>query len=191
MQDIIVILISSILVNNIVLTEFLGLSSLVKSASKIGLIIGLALATTLIITLATLANFAVDKIILQPLDIEYMRTLAFVVATGAVIPVAKILSSMTSKAMTNALTLFMPLIFFNSAVLGTSLLIINKNNSFVEAIFSSISVAIGFSLVLITFNLLREKVSLADVPKPFKGVAIGLVTAGLMSLGLMGLIGLQ
>jgi electron transport complex protein RnfA len=191
MQDIIVILISSILVNNIVLTEFLGLSSLVKSASKIGLIIGLALATTLIITLATLANFAVDKIILQPLDIEYMRTLAFVVATGAVIPVAKILSSMTSKAMTNALTLFMPLIFFNSAVLGTSLLIINKNNSFVEAIFSSISVAIGFSLVLITFNLLREKVSLADVPKPFKGAAIGLVTAGLMSLGFMGLIGLQ
>jgi electron transport complex protein RnfA len=191
MQDIIVILISSILVNNIVLTEFLGLSSLVKSASKIGLIIGLALATTLIITLATLANFAVDKIILQPLDIEYMRTLAFVVATGAVIPVAKILSSMTSKAMTNALTLFMPLIFFNSAVLGTSLLIINKNNSFVEAIFSSISVAIGFSLVLIIFNLLREKVSLADVPKPFKGAAIGLVTAGLMSLGFMGLIGLQ
>jgi electron transport complex protein RnfA len=191
MQDIIVILISSILVNNIVLTEFLGLSSLVKSASKIGLIIGLALATTLIITLATLANFAIDKIILQPLDIEYMRTLAFVVATGAVIPVAKILSSMTSKAMTNALTLFMPLIFFNSAVLGTSLLIINKNNSFVEAIFSSISVAIGFSLVLIIFNLLREKVSLADVPKPFKGAAIGLVTAGLMSLGFMGLIGLQ
>jgi electron transport complex protein RnfA len=76
-------------------------------------------------------------------------------------------------------------------VLGTSLLIINKNNSFVEAIFSSISVAIGFSLVLIIFNLLREKVSLADVPKPFKGAAIGLVTAGLMSLGFMGLIGLQ
>lgn len=190
MQDILVILISSILINNLVLTEFFGLSSLFGSPQKIEPVIGLSLATILLITLATIANFAVDRLILQPFDLEYLRTLAFVVTIGAVIPAAKKIGRVTSSVINNSLTLFMPLIFSNTAVLGISLIIINKNISFIESMFAGISIGIGFSLILIMFTLLRERAALADVPRPFQGAAIGFVTAGLMSLGFMGLIGI-
>ena len=190
MQDILVILISSILINNLVLTEFFGLSSLFGSPQKIEPVIGLSLATILLITLATIANFAVDRLILQPFGLEYLRTLAFVVTIGAVIPAAKKIGRMTSPVIKNSLALFMPLIFSNTAVLGISLTIINENISFIESMFAAISTGIGFSLILIMFTLLRERAALADVPRPFQGAAIGFVTAGLMSLGFMGLIGI-
>ena len=190
MQDILVILISSIFINNLVLTEFYGLSSLFGSPQKIEPVIGLALATTLLVTLTTMANSAVDKLILQSFDLEYLRTLVFVITIGACIPLAKKIGGLISPVVKNSLALFMPLIFSNTAVLGVSLTIIKKNISFIESMFAGISIGIGFSLILIMFTLLRERAALADVPQPFQGAAIGLVTAGLMSLGFMGLIGI-
>ena len=191
MQDLIVILVGSILVNNFVLVEFLGLSTLVTSLEKTESVVGLAIATTMIMTLTTIANFAVHTLLLEPFDLIYLSTFAFIVTIGVVTLLTKEVSRTLSPFLTSGLELFTPLIYANSAVLGVSLLTMSRDLSLLQSVWLSFGTGVGFSLVLVSFTLMREKIDMADVPKPFQGTAIGIITAGLMSLGFMGLIGLN
>ena len=191
MQDLIVILVGSILVNNFVLVEFLGLSTLVTSLEKTESVVGLAVATTMIMTLTTIANFAVHTLLLEPFDLIYLSTFAFIVTIGVVTLLTKEVSRTLSPFLTSGLELFTPLIYANSAVLGVSLLTMSRDLSLLQSVWLSFGTGVGFSLVLVSFTLMREKIDMADVPKPFQGTAIGIITAGLMSLGFMGLIGLN
>jgi electron transport complex protein RnfA len=191
MQDLIVILVGSILVNNFVLVEFLGLSTLVTSLEKTESVVGLAVATTMIMTLTTIANFAVHTLLLEPFDLIYLSTFAFIVTIGVVTLLTREVSRTLSPFLTSGLELFTPLIYANSAVLGVSLLTMSMDLSLLQSVWLSFGTGVGFSLVLVSFTLMREKIDMADVPKPFQGTAIGIITAGLMSLGFMGLIGLN
>lgn len=191
MQDLIVILVGSILVNNFVLVEFLGLSTLVTSLEKTESVVGLAVATTMIMTLTTIANFAVHTLLLEPFDLIYLSTFAFIVTIGVVTLLTREVSRTLSPFLTSGLELFTPLIYANSAVLGVSLLTMSRDLSLLQSVWLSFGTGVGFSLVLVSFTLMREKIDMADVPKPFQGTAIGIITAGLMSLGFMGLIGLN
>ena len=128
--------------------------------------------------------------ILSPLDLEYLRTIAFIIAIAAVVNFTEMVVHKTSPLLYNVLGIFLPLITTNCAVLGVALINVQEQNSFLESVVYGFGAALGFSLVLILFAAMRERINVADVPAPFKGSAIGLVTAGLMSLAFMGLGGL-
>jgi electron transport complex protein RnfA len=143
-----------------------------------------------VLTLASLSSYLVEQYILLPLGIGYLRTLSFILVIAVVVQFTEMVVHKTSPTLYRLLGIFLPLITTNCAVLGVALLNINKNHDFVESIIYGFGAALGFSLVLILFAAMRERLSVADVPKPFKGASIGMITAGLMSLAFMGFTGL-
>jgi Na+-translocating ferredoxin:NAD+ oxidoreductase subunit A len=190
MSELIILLISAILVNNFVLVQFLGLCPFMGSSNKIETAIGMSAATTFVLTLASMVSYLVYQYLLVPLDITWLRTIAFIVVIAALVNFTEILMLKTSPLLHKVLGIFLPLITTNCAVLGVALLNINAGNSFVESAFYGFGAAVGFSLVLVLFAALREKLSLADVPAPFRGPSITMITAALMSLAFMGFTGL-
>ncbi len=190
MSEIIIILISAILVNNFVLVQFLGLCPFIGSSNKIETAIGMSAATTFVLTLASMVSYLIYHYLLVPLNITWLRTITFIVVIAALVNFTEILMLKTSPLLHKVLGIFLPLITTNCAVLGFALLNINAGNTFVESAFYGFGAALGFSLVLVLFAALREKLNLADVPAPFKGPSIAMITAALMSLAFMGFIGL-
>lgn len=184
------ILLSTILVNNFVLVQFLGLCPFMGVSSKLETAIGMAAATTFVLTLASICSYLVNAYILLPLDLEYMQTIAFILVIAVVVQFAKMFIESTSPLLYRVLGVFLPLITTNCAVLGVALQITTKADNFFEATTYGFGAACGFSLVLILFSAMRERLAIADVPVPFKGAAIGMITAGLMSLAFMGFAGL-
>ncbi len=190
MPEYLLLLISTVFVNNIVLVKFLGLCPFMGVSSKIETAIGMSAATTFVLTLSAVLSYLINSWILAPLDLEFLRTIAFIIAIAAVVNFTEMVVHKTSPLLYNVLGIFLPLITTNCAVLGVALINVQDQNNFVESLFYGLGSALGFSLVLILFAALRERVNVADVPKPFQGSAIGLITAGLMSLAFMGLSGL-
>tara|TARA_R110000772_G_scaffold94813_5_gene192985 strand:+ start:160 stop:735 length:576 start_codon:yes stop_codon:yes gene_type:complete len=190
MSEIIILLISAILVNNFVLVQFLGLCPFMGSSNKIETAIGMSAATTFVLTLASMVSYLVYQYLLLPLNVSWLRTIAFIVVIAALVNFTEILMLKTSPLLHKVLGIFLPLITTNCAVLGVALLNINAGNNFIESTFYGFGAALGFSLVLVLFAALREKMLLADIPAPFKGSAIAMITAGLMSLAFMGFTGL-
>lgn len=190
MSDIIILLISAILVNNFVLVQFLGLCPFMGSSNKIETAIGMSAATTFVLTLSSMVSYLVYQYLLVPLDIAWLRTIAFIVVIAALVNFTEMLMLKTSPLLHRILGIFLPLITTNCAVLGVALLNINAANTFIESAFYGFGAALGFSLVLVLFAALREKLVLADIPAPFKGPAIAMITAGLMSLAFMGFTGM-
>lgn len=190
MSEIIILLISAILVNNFVLVQFLGLCPFMGSSNKIETAIGMSAATTFVLTLASMVSYLVYQYLLVPLNVTWLRTIAFIVVIAALVNFTEMLMLKTSPLLHKVLGIFLPLITTNCAVLGVALLNINAGNNFIESAFYGFGAALGFSLVLVLFAALREKILLADVPAPFKGSAIAMITAGLMSLAFMGFTGL-
>ena len=184
------ILISTIFVNNIVLVKFLGLCPFMGVSRKVETAIGMSAATTFVLTLSAVLSYIVNNWVLAPLDLEFLRTIAFIITIAAVVNFTEMVVHKTSPLLHNVLGIFLPLITTNCAVLGVALLNIQEQHSFLESAFYGFGAAVGFSMVLILFAALRERVNVADVPAPFQGAAIGLITAGLMSLAFMGLSGL-
>ncbi len=185
------ILVSSILVNNFVLVQFLGLCPFMGVSKKLETAIGMSLATTFVLTLAAICSYLVQEYILKPLDIEFLRTIAFILVIAVVVQFTEMVVHKTSPLLYRVLGIFLPLITTNCAVLGVALLNANKlEQTFAKAAIYGFGAAIGFSLVLVLFAAMRERIAIADVPKPFQGAAIGLITAGLMSLAFMGFSGL-
>jgi len=190
MTNILLLLISSVLVNNFVLSRFLGLCPFMGVSNKVETAAGMAAATTFVLTLASMTSYLINHFILQPLSIEYLQILSFILAIAIVVQFTELVIQKTSPLLYRLLGIFLPLITTNCAVLGVALLSVSKQHSFIESIFFGFGAAVGFSLVLILFAAIRQRLAVADVPKPFQGAAINLITAGLMSLAFMGFSGL-
>jgi electron transport complex protein RnfA len=190
MTEYALILISTVLVNNFVLVKFLGLCPFMGVSRKLETAMGMGLATTFVLTLSSVSSYLVNEYILGPLDVEYLRTIAFILVIAVVVQFTEMVMHKTSPLLYQVLGIFLPLITTNCAVLGVALLNIQEQHSFVESALYGFGAAVGFSLVLVLFAAVRERVAVADVPEPFQGNAIALVTAGLMSMAFMGFAGL-
>ena len=190
MTDFAVILIGAILVNNFVLVQFLGLCPFMGVSNKLETAIGMSGATTFVLTLASVCSYLVHTWILAPLGLEYLRTISFILVIAVVVQFAKMFIEKTSPLLYRVLGVFLPLITTNCAVLGVALQNTTKAHSFFESTLYGFGAALGFSLVLVLFSAMRERLAVADVPAPFRGAAIGMITAGLMSLAFMGFSGL-
>jgi Na+-translocating ferredoxin:NAD+ oxidoreductase subunit A len=190
MTDLILLLISTVLVNNFVLAKFLGLCPFMGVSSKVETATGMAAATTFVLTLSSVASYIINTFVLAPLGLEYLQVLAFIFAIAVVVQFTEMVIQKTSPMLYRILGIFLPLITTNCAVLGVALLNVNQAHTFIESLFFGLGAALGFSMVLILFAALRERIAVADVPKPFQGAAIALITAGLMSLAFMGFAGL-
>jgi electron transport complex protein RnfA len=184
------ILISTILVNNFVLVQFLGLCPFMGVSNKLETAIGMASATTFVLTLASVCSYLVHEFILTPLSLTYLKTISFILVIAVVVQFTKMFIEKTSPILYRVLGVFLPLITTNCAVLGVALLNVSKTYSFGESLIHGFGAGLGFSLVLILFSAMRERLAVADVPLAFKGAAIGMITAGLMSLAFMGFAGL-
>lgn len=190
MTEYLLILVSTVLVNNFVLVQFLGLCPFMSVSRKVETATGMALATTFVLTLSSVSSNLVNEYILLPLGLEYLRLISFILVIAAVVQFTEMVVHKTSPLLYQVLGIFLPLITTNCAVLGVALLNTQKQHTFLESAIYGFGAAVGFSLVLILFASLRERITAADVPKPFKGAAIALITAGLMSLAFMGFSGL-
>lgn len=191
MTELALILISSILVNNFVLVQFLGLCPFMGVSKRIETAIGLALATTFVLTLAAMSCYLIQQYVLKPLDLEFLRTISFILVIAVVVQFTEMLVHKTSPLLYRVLGIFLPLITTNCIVLGVALLNANKGEfTFITATTTGLAAGLGFSLVLVLFAAMRERIAIADVPLPFRGAAIGMITAGLMSLAFMGFAGL-
>lgn len=190
MTEYLLILISTVLVNNFVLVQFLGLCPFMGVSNKLESAMGMSLATTFVLTLSSVCSYLVYSWVLEPLDLGFLRTISFILVIAAVVQFTEMVVRKTSPLLYKVLGIFLPLITTNCAVLGVALLNIKKMNGFMESIVYGFGAAVGFSLALVLFSAIRERVAVADVPKPFRGSAIGMVTAGLMSLAFMGFTGL-
>lgn len=190
MTEYLLILVSTILVNNFVLVQFLGLCPFMGVSNKLETAMGMSLATTFVLTLSSVCSYLAFTYLLQPMGLEYLQTITFILVIAVVVQFTEMVVRKTSPLLYRVLGIFLPLITTNCAVLGVALLNIKKQNGFVESIMYGFGAALGFSLVLILFAAMRERIAVADVPTPFKGSAIGMITAGLMSLAFMGFTGL-
>ena len=190
MTEYVLILISTILVNNFVLVKFLGLCPFMGVSRKLETAIGMGLATTFVLTLSSVCSYLVNEYVLAPLGLEYLRTIAFILVIAVVVQFTEMVVHKTSPLLYQVLGIFLPLITTNCAVLGVALLNIQAQHTFLQSAVYGFGAAIGFSLVLVLFAAMRERIAVADVPIPFKGPAIALITAGLMSLAFMGFSGL-
>jgi electron transport complex protein RnfA len=159
-------------------------------SSKIETAIGMSMATTFVLTLASCLSYLIEHYLLLPLNIGFLRTLSFILVIAVVVQFTETIVKKTSPTLYRLLGIFLPLITTNCAVLGVALLNINQQHNFVESVVYGFGAALGFSLVLVLFSAMRERLAAADVPVPFKGAAIGMITAGLMSLAFMGFSGL-
>lgn len=190
MSEYLLILISTILVNNFVLVQFLGLCPFMGVSNKLESAMGMSLATTFVLTLSSMCAYLTYHFILAPLGLEYLRTIAFIMVIAVVVQFTEMVVKKTSPLLYQVLGIFLPLITTNCAVLGVALLTLNRNSSFMEATLYGFGAAVGFSLVLVLFAAMRERLAVADVPRPFQGPAIAMITASLMSLAFMGFTGL-
>ena len=159
-------------------------------SNKLETAMGMSLATTFVLTLASVFSYLVYQYLLLPFDITWLRTISFILVIAVVVQFTEMVVHKTSPLLHKLLGIFLPLITTNCAVLGVALLNIQKQNNFVESIVYGFGAAVGFSMALILFSALRERIAVADVPVTFRGAAIGMVTAGLMSLAFMGFTGL-
>ncbi len=190
MQEFAIILVSAILINNYVLVQFLGLCPFMGVSTKLESAIGMSAATTFVLTLTAMASWLVDAWVLVPLDLTYLRTIAFILVIAAVVQFTKMFIEKSSPLLYRVLGVFLPLITTNCAVLGVALQNSGRELGFLHASLYGFGAGAGFSLVLIFFSAMRERLAVADIPSPFRGAAIAMITAGLMSLAFMGFGGL-
>lgn len=190
MTELALILVSTVLVNNFVLVKFLGLCPFMGVSRKLETATGMGLATTFVLTLSSVCSYLVNSYLLEPLGLEYLRTIAFILTIAVVVQFTEMVVHKTSPLLYQVLGIFLPLITTNCAVLGVALLNTQQQHGFLQSAVYGFGAAVGFSLVLVLFAALRERIAVADVPVAFRGSAIALVTAGLMSLAFMGFAGL-
>ncbi|OFZ70084.1 MAG: electron transport complex subunit RsxA [Betaproteobacteria bacterium RBG_16_58_11] len=189
MENYLLILISTVFVNNIVLVRILGLCPFMGVSKRLEASIGMAAATAFVLTLGSGASFLVDKYLLGP-DLIYLRTLSFIVVIAAIVQFTEMVLHKVFPLLYQVLGIYLPLITTNCAVLGIPLLIVQEQHDLVEALLIGLGGALGFSMVLIIFAGMRERLEGADIPPPFRGTAIAMITAGLMSIAFMGFAGL-
>ncbi len=190
-QSFISIVIGTVLVNNIVLVKILGLCPFMGVSKKLEASIGMAAATAFVLTIGSCTSWAINHYLLEPNSLQYLRTLSFMIVIAGVVQFTEMLMEKNFPPLYQSLGIFLPLITTNCAVLGIPLLNAQASHGFVESALFGLGGALGFSLVLILFASMRERLEAADVPAVFKGSAIAMITAALMSLAFMGFAGLD
>ena len=190
MTDLLLIIVATALVNNFVLTNFLGLCPFLGASSRVETAFGMALATSFVLTLASGLSYLLNTYVLITTDTEHLRLLAFILIIATTVQFTELLIKRSSPLLHQVLGIFLPLITTNCAVLGIALLNAQKTTSLLQALTYGLGGGLGFSLVIALFAGLRERSNTADVPAAFQGPAISMVTAALMSLGFMGFAGM-
>jgi len=190
MTEYLMIILSTALVNNVVLVKFLGLCPFMGVSSKLDTALGMGLATTFVLTLAAIASWILERFVLAPLDIQYLRILAFILVIAAVVQFTEMVIRKTSPLLYQLLGIFLPLITTNCAVLGVALLNLQEENTFIQSVVYGVGSALGFTMVMIIFAGMRERLALSNVPETFSGTPIGLIVAGLLSMAFLGFTGL-
>lgn len=189
-MEYIIIIISAILVNNIVLSQFLGVCPFLGVSKKIETAIGMTGAVTFVMVLATIVTFLIQHYILNRLGIGYLQTITFILIIAALVQLVEIILKKVSPALYQALGVFLPLITTNCAILGVAILVIQKDLNLMQGVVYAFANALGFGLALVIFAGLREHMELQDVPKGLKGVPIALITAGILAMAFMGFSGI-
>ena len=190
-MEYLLIILSTALVNNVVLVKFLGLCPFMGVSNKLDAALGMGLATTFVLTLAAISGWLLEHFILSPLELGFLRILTFILVIAVVVQFTEMLVRKTSPILYQVLGIFLPLITTNCAVLGVALLNVQQENDFLQSLLYGFGSALGFTLVLVMFAGLRERLNLAAVPDAFKGLPIAYIVAGLMSLAFMGFTGLS
>lgn len=190
-MEYILIFISAIFVNNIILSQFLGICPFLGVSKKIDTALGMGMAVAFVLTLATIVTYLIQYGLLVPLGLQYLQTLAFILVIAALVQMVEIILRKVSPALYQALGIFLPLITTNCAVLGVAILVIQKDYTLAESIAYAFSTALGFALALTVFAGMREQMALVQIPKGMRGMAIVLVAAGLLSLAFMGFSGVD
>jgi electron transport complex protein RnfA len=189
-MEYILIIISAVFINNIVLAQSIGICPFLGVSNKIDTAIGMTLAVIFVITMATIATYLIQVYMLNPLGIGFMQTLTFILVIAALVQVVEIVLKKVSRALYQALGIFLPLMTTNCAIVGATILVIKKNYNLIEGVVFGVSTAVGFGLALIILAGIREQFDLADIPEGMKGVPISLVTAGILSIAFMGFAGI-
>lgn len=184
------IVIGTVLVNNVVFVRILGLCPFMGVSKKLETALGMGLATTFVLTVGSGTSYLIDRYLLGPFDLEYLRTLSFIVVIAAVVQLTELVIQKTSPLLHQVLGIYLPLITTNCAVLGVPLLNVAFRHDLLQSLLFGFGSAVGFTLAMVMFAGIRERLEGADVPAPFRGTAIAMVTAGLMSLAFMGFSGL-
>jgi len=190
MTELIVILISTVLVNNFVLVRFLGLCPFLGVSRSLEAAAGMSLATAFVLTLSSATAYLLHQFVLVPLELDYLRTISFILVIAASVQFTEIMVRRMSPLLEQVLGIYIPLIATNCAVLGVALLNVQQSKGFVQSVFYGFGASVGFALVLVMFAAIRERLEVADIPAPFRGTAIALMTAGMMSLAFMGFSGM-
>lgn len=185
-----VIMVSAILVNNFVLSRFLGICPFLGVSKQVETAFGMGMAVTFVMTLAGILTYFVQYFILVPMHLEYLQTVAFILVIASLVQFVEIVLQKMSPTLYQALGVFLPLITTNCAVLGLALLNIQYKFGLLQTVVHSFFAAIGFSLAIVLFAGIREKIEISDVPLPFKGFPVALITASLMSIAFLGFTGL-
>lgn len=191
MPDAFLILLTTIFVNNFVMVQFLGLCPFMGASQRIDTAIGMSAATTFVLTLSCGVSYLLDHYVLIPLSLEYLRIIVFIVVIASLVQFSEVIMRATQPLLHEVLGIFVPLITTNCAVLGVALLNSTEDHGFVNSIIYGFGAALGFSGLLIVFAAIREKQVEADLPLPFRGSAINMITAGILSLAFMGFTGLS
>jgi len=189
MTEYLLILVGAVFVNNIVMVKILGLCPFMGVSRKLETSLGMGLATTFVLTIASGASYLINEYLLGP-ELSYLTTLSFIVVIAGIVQFTEMVIQKTSPMLHQVLGIYLPLITTNCAVLGIPLLNVQAKHNFMESVFFGMGGALGFTLVMVLFAGMRERMEGADVPGIFKGSAIAMVTAGLMSLAFMGFSGL-
>ena len=188
--NIFVILLSSILVNNFVMSRFLGCCPFLGVAKKINTALGMGAAVTFVMSLASVITYLVQYFVLEPLGVAYLQTIAFILVIAALVQLVEMVIQKMSPSLYKALGVYLPLITTNCAVLGVAILNINEHYNLLESLVNGFGGAVGFTLAIVLFAGIREKLEYSDIPQPLQGFPIALITAGLMSIAFLGFQGM-
>ncbi len=184
--SLIAVVIGAIFVNNVVLSQFLGICPFLGVSSKVNTSLGMGMAVTFVMALSAVVTWCLQQYVLVPFGIEYMQTIVFILVIAALVQMVEIVLKKVSPALYQALGIFLPLITTNCAVLGIAILMIQKDMGLLTGVIYSVATALGFALALVLFAGIRERLEIEDVPQSFRGVPIALVTAGLLAMAFMG-----
>ena len=190
-MELIGIIIVAIFVNNVVFSQFLGICPFLGVSKKVDTAIGMGLAVTFVLTIATLVTFLLQKGVLEPYGLEYLQTITFILVIAALVQMVEIVLKKISPALYQALGVFLPLITTNCVILGVAILVIQKDYNLLESVIYAIATALGYAMALIIFSSIREQMALTKIPKAMEGIPIALITAGIIAMAFMGFSGID
>ena len=190
MTHYLLLFVAAVFVNNVVLSQFLGICPFLGVSKKVDTAIGMGAAVTFVLALSTMCTFLLQKLVLEPFDMVYMQTISFILVIAALVQMVEIILKKVSPALYQALGVFLPLITTNCCVLGVAILVIQKEYTLLESVVYAISIAIGFTLALVVFAGIREQLSRTELPASMKGIPIALISAGILAMAFMGFSGM-